>query len=491
MTSFAFFSGVTAAYQSLVGNETGYIGRDATLDATILGLGDNIDVQIQGTSVTRSGSYAVALVGHEVAVTVGTAGRVEQIGATPDIGIGIEVDVENGTGAGLGRIFNAGEINSRSIGIFGHTQATDDTLFITNTGLIFGQNAGILLHGAGRQSITNSGTIIGGQSGVTTLTTSYNSPDTVLDLVNTGTIQGSDWAVFTGSMADSVVNRGRMLGDVAMGAGNDTLDARWGEIEGGVDLGAGNDLYNGAFAQVTGAILGGDGDDTVTGNAALDEIFDGGDGVDTVTFQFGAAAVVALDGSFDNDGAAAGDSYLNFERATGSATGADLIRGNAAANSVAGLGGADTLEGMGGNDWLFGGAGGDSLDGGANNDQLLGGIGTDTMTGGAGDDSFRFTSLSEIGDTITDWGAVAGNNDRFLISAAAFGGGLVAGGTLAANQFIIRADNVALDADDRFIFRTADRTLWFDADGTGAGAAVMVADLQAGTTVTAADIYLI
>ncbi|MGB4828341.1 MAG: flagellar biosynthesis protein FlgM, partial [Paracoccaceae bacterium] len=60
-----------------------------------------------------------------------------------------------------------------------------------------------------------------------------------------------------------------------------------------------------------------------------------------------------------------------------------------------------------------------------------------------------------------------------------------------ANQFQTRADNNAQDADDRFIFNTTDRTLWFDADGNGAGAAIMVADLQAGAVVTAADILLI
>jgi hypothetical protein len=83
-----------------------------------------------------------------------------------------------------------------------------------------------------------------------------------------------------------------------------------------------------------------------------------------------------------------------------------------------------------------------------------------------------------------------GNNDRFQFSASGFGGGLVAG-ALAANQFQSRADNLAQDADDRFIFRTTDNTLWFDADGNGAGAAVMIADLHVLATVTAADIFII
>ncbi|QLQ19085.1 MAG: hypothetical protein HZT43_10980 [Exiguobacterium profundum] len=53
-----------------------------------------------------------------------------------------------------------------------------------------------------------------------------------------------------------------------------------------------------------------------------------------------------------------------------------------------------------------------------------------------------------------------------------------------------RADNFAQDANDRFIFRTTDRTLWFDADGTGSGASFLVASLQNVATMTAADIVI-
>jgi hypothetical protein len=60
---------------------------------------------------------------------------------------------------------------------------------------------------------------------------------------------------------------------------------------------------------------------------------------------------------------------------------------------------------------------------------------------------------------------------------------------LAASRFIARADNLAQDADDRFIFRTTDTTLWWDDDGKGGHAAVLIADLQAGAALTAADIF--
>ena len=152
--------------------------------------------------------------------------------------------------------------------------------------------------------------------------------------------------------------------------------------------------------------------------------------------------------------------------------GNDVIRGNGAANALFGWGGNDSLDGAGGAD------------------VLRGGVGIDTLTGGTGNDTFRFSALNESGDVITDFGNNVSSDDRFQITAAAFGG-MMPLGTLAANQFQTRADNLAQDADDRFIFNTTDRTLWFDADGNGAGAAIMVADLQAGAVVTAADILLI
>jgi Ca2+-binding RTX toxin-like protein len=207
------------------------------------------------------------------------------------------------------------------------------------------------------------------------------------------------------------------------------------------------------------------------GNAAEAEVFDGGDGLDSLDFRFGPAVTVALDGSFENEGAGLGDIYVAFERVTGSVQG-DVIRGDAQANQLLGQAGADVIDGAAGADLIRGGAG------------------EDVLTGGLGNDIFRFQTLTECGDVITDFLNLAGDNDKFQILASTFGGGLVAG-ALAATQFQSRADNVAQDADDRFIFRTTDRSLWFDADGNGAGAAILVADLQAGAVVTAADIQLI
>ena len=305
----------------------------------------------------------------------------------------------------------------------------------------------------------NLGTVVSGQAQIR--------------VYNWGTISGLDGA-YNGSINDDLlVNRGLLVGDVSTGAGLDTLDNRGGTIEGNVTLGDSNDRYVATGGgSASGAVYGDGGADTFFGNQNMAEVFVGGLGVDTLDFRLGGQVTLALDLSFAQDGAALGDTYFEMENVFGSDVGNDVIRGNGFANA------------------LFGFAGNDSLDGASGNDVLRGGTGVDTLTGGIGNDTFRFSALNECGDVITDFGNILSSDDRFQITAAAFGGGLVAG-VLAANQFVTRADNLAQDADDRFIFNTTDQTLWFDSNGNAAGGLTMVADLQAGAVVTAADILLI
>lgn len=73
---------------------------------------------------------------------------------------------------------------------------------------------------------------------------------------------------------------------------------------------------------------------------------------------------------------------------------------------------------------------------------------------------------------------------------AGFRGGLAAG-SLAGEQFQVSDDNVADDADVRFIFDTSDRSLWFDRNGDGNGGLRLIADLQANATLDANDILLV
>lgn len=273
---------------------------------------------------------------------------------------------------------------------------------------------------------------------------------------------------------------------------------------------AGNDLLIGQAGRDS--LYGGAGDDRIVTLGDGDRLH-GGDGIDTLIFAGSPARVINL---YLGTSTAA-ITFAGFENVTGGA-GNDKIAGHAGANVLDGGAGHDVLSGFGGNDLLrgntgndalygntgadqvLGGTGNDTLRGGDQNDTLYGeagddlcqgGAGIDTLSGGSGNDRFEFRSPAEIAtgvDVITDFSTGVGNHDRIWISAG-FGPGLPVG-ALAASRFQSRADNLAQDADDRFIFRTTDKSLWFDANGSAAGGLVLVADLQASAWLTAADILI-
>ncbi len=243
---------------------------------------------------------------------------------------------------------------------------------------------------------------------------------------------------------DIVVGQTSAADYLGGGSGNDTLDGR-----GGDDF-----------------LFGGDDNDILHGGAGAD-FLNGGTGRDSADYRDSAGITLALNGSLVATGDAAGDTLVSVEVIFGSNTGGDTIVGNAANNQLYGFGGVDTLRGNGGNDTIRGGAGADILSGGANND------------------SFVYIALSERGDRILDFSSA---DDTFKFKSSAFGSLPI--GTLAADQFLSQNTNVATDANDLFIFRTTDQTLWFDRDGSGALAPLMMADLQTGATMTNADIVI-
>jgi len=159
-------------------------------------------------------------------------------------------------------------------------------------------------------------------------------------------------------------------------------------------------------------------------------------------------------------------------------------------NEVRGSYAAEQLFGRGGNDLILAGSGDDTIYGGNGNDTIVGGRGADEIRGGAGADVILYNAASEGGDTI--FGFVAGT-DKIAVSAAGFGGGLTtsAGGFLIASQFVANAAGTATLANGQFIYDTDDRVLLWDADGTGAGAAVVVAEFANNPRLVATDITVI
>jgi Ca2+-binding RTX toxin-like protein len=113
-------------------------------------------------------------------------------------------------------------------------------------------------------------------------------------------------------------------------------------------------------------------------------------------------------------------------------------------------------------------------------------LGADTLTGGLGNDHFLFSTAlgaSNI-DTISDYSVP---NDTIRLDDAIFTG-LTPLAFLAASQFTIGA--AAADAADRIVYDSATGALFFDADGSGAGAAKQFAVLSTGLALTAGDFYV-
>jgi serralysin len=100
---------------------------------------------------------------------------------------------------------------------------------------------------------------------------------------------------------------------------------------------------------------------------------------------------------------------------------------------------------------------------------------------------FAFTSALGAGNVDVIFGFEHGV-DKIALDDAIFTaiGGL---GALNANAFVV--GSAAADASDRVIYNSLTGQLFYDADGTGAGAAIQFATLSPGLTITASDFTVI
>lgn len=126
-----------------------------------------------------------------------------------------------------------------------------------------------------------------------------------------------------------------------------------------------------------------------------------------------------------------------------------------------------------GKDKLYGGAGKDKLYGETGNDYLDGGAGNDTLMGGAGADNFVL-SLNGSLDTITYFAPNLG--DLIQFNRASFG--LAADATVAN---FVTIGTAAPDAAHGYILANSTGVFW-DADGSGVGAAVQIAKFTTAPT---------
>jgi serralysin len=283
---------------------------------------------------------------------------------------------------------------------------------------------------------------------------------------------GVDIASYANETAAIAITLNSAVVTVALASGTDTLIA----IE-GVTGGSGDDVLTGGAGNNT--LDGGAGNDTIEGGAGTDILIGGANGTtgDTVTYANATAGVkvsLALT-SAQNTVGAGSDKLSGFEN----------LRGSVFDDTLTGSAGDNTINGGEGNDKLYGGDGNDNLRAGQHNDLLNGGAGNDLLNGGQGADTFLFaTKLGAANiDTVQDF--KASELDKISLENAIFTK-IGAVGSLTAAAFVSGAGAVATSAEDRIIYDTANGKLYYDADGSGAGAQVQFAIVYTTGTTPAA-----
>ena len=118
------------------------------------------------------------------------------------------------------------------------------------------------------------------------------------------------------------------------------------------------------------------------------------------------------------------------------------------------------------------------------NDVIWGGAGHDTLTGNGGNDTFGFNEAGAAdSDTISDYnggdiiGLSAATNTGYFSGLSTTTGGQTAG--FDQNEFV--NGTTATEAHAQILYNQASGQIFYDADGTGASAAVLVATIGAGT----------
>jgi Ca2+-binding RTX toxin-like protein len=302
-------------------------------------------------------------------------------------------------------------------------------------------------------------------------------------------------------------------------------------------------------------LVGGDGDDKLDGQSGTDQLQGSagndtysvdaqdtvdettGSGIDTVlSRQDFSLSSSLVKGSVEN--------LTLLGAANISAVGnalANTITGNSGSNNVNGNSGADLMRGMGGSDHyvvneagdvvdesvagsggvddvfsfvslnlsganmkgtienatlavsaqalnLTGNAVANELNGNGNANVIAGMLGNDELTGKGGADSFLFNTAPNGAtnrDVITDFTVP---EDTIRLENAVYTA-LAQTGTLAASAF--RIGKAAQDANDRIIYDDDFGSLFYDADGTGAKAAVRFAIVDDGLAMTNLDFLVV
>lgn len=146
----------------------------------------------------------------------------------------------------------------------------------------------------------------------------------------------------------------------------------------------------------------------------------------------------------------------------------------------------NTLSGTSGSNSLTGTSGNDRIDGKGGDDKIWAKNGSDVLIGGTGKDTFTFDTKpgSQNVDVILDFNVT---DDTIRLNDTVFT--KLKWGNLSASSFVLGTK--ALDSDDRIIYDSNSGALSYDADGSGATAAIKFAQIDNLAKLTAADFIVI
>jgi Ca2+-binding RTX toxin-like protein len=319
-----------------------------------------------------------------------------------------------------------------------------------NDSLDGGTGADVLFGGAGNDTYrvdgssdrvyetatTTSSVDLGGSDTVQS-SASFTLPSFVESL----TLGGSSAVNGTGNSLSNKIAGNAKTNVLSGGSGNDTLSG--GDGNDRLDGGAGNDRLDG-----------GSGADTLTGGA----------GNDSHVVTSSADRVVELAGGGTDSVSSTISWTLPAEVEKLTLTGTSPLSGT-------GNGLHNTLVGNSGNN------------------KLVGSTGNDTITGGTGLDVFRFSSALNASanvDTLPDFKPA---DDTMELENNIFTK-LTSTGVLSTSNFRASGTGNAADSNDHVLYETDTGMLFYDNDGNGAGAKVLIAKLTNLPMLTSADIFV-
>jgi len=287
----------------------GKVAKTVEIDAP----GETWHVAREGRIISEGNGYHGDQVDHS---TIIVDGRIKAQYMAVEIYSGDDTKVRVGRDASI-------STGSAGFSIWGErVQASNAGTVESSQGFIFvGDDA----------SLVNSA---GGVIRAVTYGVSFSSePGSHSKLINHGLIVGGDRgaAVVDFRSDNSVINDGRIVGDIRLGDGQDFIDTRGGTIRGPLFGGAGDDTLITDDADIT-----------------LTELF--GEGADTVKSTVSYTLTTNVENLF----------LLGHKNLKGFGDdGNNQLHGNDADNILRGRDGNDKLFGGAGNDQLFGGADGD------------------------------------------------------------------------------------------------------------------------------------